>query len=110
MNNTIKVLALNDDNHGTCFATYGSYFSDAAQFMQERLLRPHDERYEVRMVYLCDEFPDEVWEAGLDRSFDMVACCYDPEHLVETNPERWNERRAAFDFLWEVCGKEGFWI
>ena len=57
--NKIQVLALNDDNHGTCFVTRGSFYSNAADFMHKCLLKPHTEEYEVGFTYICDITPEE---------------------------------------------------
>ena len=101
----LQVLALNDDNHDVCFVTRGSYYSNAASFMQECLLKPHTIEYEVGYVALVDMEgdDDEVCEV-----FDRVACEYRPESLFQRDQERWQKREEAFDYLWSVAEKEYF--
>lgn len=110
MNSPIKVLALNDDNHETCFVTYGSYFFNSKQFMKECLLKSHTSIYEVRGVYICeiDEWEENCEE--LDEMFDKLACCYYPEKLAQENPQKFNERTAAFDKLWEIAEKDDWYV
>ena len=102
--NKIQVLALNDDNHGTCFVTRGSFYSNAADFMHKCLLKPHTEEYEVRFTYICDIAPEE------EDLFDLLACEYQPETLYSRDKERFMKREKAFDHLWSVAEKKYFWV
>lgn len=103
----IQVLALNDDNHATCFITRGSYYSNAAKFMEECLLKPHTIEYDVRFVYLLDLEGDEDTMLNI---FDQVACEYQPETLYKRDKEKFFAREKAFDYLWEIAETEYFWI
>jgi hypothetical protein len=100
----IQVLALNDDNHATCFVTRGSYYSDASEFMKKRLLKPHTVEYDLRFVYICDIDEEE------ENLFDALACEYHPETLYSRDKERFMKREKAFDHLWSVAEKKYFWV
>lgn len=106
-NTPIQVLALNDDNHDTCFVTRGSYFHDAADFMKECLLKPHNCEYKVGYVALVDMTGDEDEDMMI---FDRVACEYNPETLFTRDQEAWQKREEAFDYLWSVAEKEYFYV
>lgn len=105
---SIQVLALDDDNHSVCFVTRGAYYSDAASFMKACLLKPHNSRYEVRMVTLVDFEDQEDWD--IERAFDCLACVYDPAELFMKDPDRWHERELAFNLFWERGNKEYFYV
>ena len=116
----IKVLALNDDNHGTCFITRGSYYSNAGEFMRECLLKPHTTNYKVAFVPFVDFGIDpvtgeSVLPAGIDEDklmymFDSLACCYNPAGLLMKDEKKWREREEAFDFFWKYGDKEYFYV
>ncbi len=106
-NNSIQVLALDDDNHSVCFVTRGSYYSSAANFMQECLLKPHTVEYEVRYVALVDMTGDEDEDMA---TFDLCACTYDPGKLFKDDNERWVAREKAFDTLWKQGEREYFYV
>lgn len=63
----IRVLALNDDNHETFFVREdGTRYHDAQDFIKNCLAMPHSTEYNIRGIYLCDEFEgidDEELEA-----------------------------------------------
>jgi hypothetical protein len=90
----IQVLALNDDNHATMFALRGKCFEDAISFMNNCLVKPHSNEFEIRGIYICDENVD------ID-AFELVET--DPKYL---NEEQFNKRQRAFSALWEVADKE----
>lgn len=100
---SIKVLALNDDNHSKCYVTRGSYYHDMADFAKECLLKSHTCEYEVREVYLCDpsEKLAELTEDEFLYLFDLLALTYDPAELFKTKPEQWKNREIAFDLFWK---------
>ena len=92
MNNEIRVLALNDDNHDTTF-----YFDNDATGYDMRgflklLSKPHLENYHIRYVYLID-IPDDDIKA--QEAFDVVDC-----------RARYMPRQEAFDLLYDVYGKD----
>ena len=110
----IKVLALNDDNHSTVFITRGDYYSNAAVFMKECLLKPHDSAYIVKYVHLCDfgySKPLPAWAADekIDEMFDSLYMCSNPAQLFMKNELRWHEREQAFDFFW-MFGEDDFYV
>lgn len=86
MNDFIRVLAMNDDNHATHFVT-----EDGADFSFHEFIVmmawPHKERYSVRMVFICD-LPEE--NKYVD-AFDFV----------ESGPynDIWVK---SFDLLWRM--------
>lgn len=89
---SVRVLALNDDNHYTTF-----YLDDDATGYDMRdflklLSKPHLENYHIRYVYLID-IPDNDIKA--QETFDVVDC------RAQYMP--WQE---AFDFLYDVYGKD----
>lgn len=110
---TIRVLALNDDNHNTCFITRQKYYSNASSFMNECLVRPHTDFYDIRFVTILD-FGDrsENWtdisEDKFNYMFDLLSCTSDPMRLERNNPEKAVDRRVAFDIFWSK-GQEGYW-
>lgn len=96
----IQVLALNDDNHATNFALRGKVFHSPIDFMKNCLAKPHEHEFEIRGVYLCDEFED-FDEDTLCQMFDLVET--DPKHLNEAETIK---RQRAFSTLWEIADKE----
>ena len=82
----IRVLAMNDDNHSTHFI-----MEDGAEFSFHefitKMAQPHEERYSVRKVFICD-LPEE------DK-------CVDAFDFVESGPYNavWMD---AFDMLWRM--------
>ena len=109
MNSPIKVLALNDDNHETCFVTLGSYFPNSKTFMKECLLKPHTIAYEVRGIYACDEWSEDE-EHLLDEYFDLLAGNYYPEKLFMISPETWELRNRAFELLWNIAKEDDWYV
>ena len=100
---TIKVLCLNDDNHSNCYVTRAFYYHNCAQFAKECLLAPHNYQVEVRQIDLVD--PPEAF-ANMDeiefmRLFDLLACEYRPNELLQKDPSRWAEREKTFELFWE---------
>ena len=96
----IRVLALDDDNHAICFASEREYWSDAAEFIKDRLAAPHIDNYEIRMITLID------YDEDIDDMFDRLSCCYRPSQLdAEEAEARWE----AFNKLWEIA-KEDFYV
>ena len=99
MDNTIKVLKLDDDNHSPCYVTLGSYYHDAEDFIKA-LSQPHTWFFRIKEVRLVEvEWPDED---EFLRIFDDVACEYHPETLYSRDREQWNKREESFNKLWEV--------
>ena len=109
--NAIKVLALNDDNHTPCFVTLGAYYSDAAEFMRECLLKPHTSTYKVAYVSLVDTaLPESMSDEEFMEIFDRVATCYNPNRLFMKDEKAWREREKAFDALWHMGSEEDFCV
>jgi hypothetical protein len=100
----IQVLALNDDNHATCFVTRGSFYSDAGEFMKKCLLKPHTVEYDLRFVYIYDIDEEE------ESIFDALTCEYHPETLFDRNPQKWENREKAFEHLWRIAETNNFYI
>lgn len=85
----IKVLALNDDNHATCFVTKNKVYHNVAQFMEECLLKPHNEEYVVRGVHICD--PLGALEVIDENEFINMF------YLLEASPEDINSSATLED-------------
>ena len=96
----IRVLALDDDNHSICFAGERHDWSDAAEFIKDRLAAPHTDNYEIRMITLID------YDESVDEMFDRLSCCYRPGQLDE---EAMTSRLEAFNHLWDMA-KEDFYV
>lgn len=96
----IRILALDDDNHSICFASERHYWSDAAEFIKDRLAAPHTDNYEIRMITLID------YDESVDDMFDRLSCCYRPSQL---DAEAAEAREEAFNKLWEIA-KEDFYV
>lgn len=99
---SIKVLALNDDNHSKCYVTKWDFFSDCATFAKELLLAPHTETYEVREVYICDPQGELAnWdEEKFCDMFSLLDGC-SPDELAERDPEKYRLRQEMFEIFWE---------
>lgn len=99
--NSIKVIALNDDNHSKSYVTLGSYYSNCADFMKHCLLNPHTVTYRVKEVYICDPQGElaNMSEEEFQRLFDLLD--QDPVTLYQRDQERWEERNAAFELFWK---------
>ena len=94
--NTIKVLALDDDNHSVSFVTEeGVNYSSAAEFMRDCLLQPHGTFYVVRMIALVEEYCEAFCE-----DFDKV------QFGCGLITDAWED---AFERLWAVS-KENFYV
>ena len=95
----IKVLALNDDNHGTCFVTKNKVYYNEVRFMEECLLKPHNEEYVVRGVHICE--PSGALEALDENEFINMFT------LLEVSPEDINsiatlkDREDIFDLFFD---------
>lgn len=109
-----QVLALNDDNHDSCFVTRTNYYSNVVDFMRECLLAPHHISYEVRQVHLCD-VPEELMELynndenAFICDFDRLACTYAYE-INKLSEEQSSARIKAFHRFWEHGDKEFHYV
>lgn len=92
MNNEFRILALNDDNHGTTFYLEDDAVGHDMRGLLKALARSHSDNYHIRYVYLLD-IPDDDIKA--QQAFDVVDC--HAKHMP------WQE---AYDFLWDVYAKE----
>lgn len=97
---TVRVLALNDDNHETSFVTELSYYPNVVSFMREVLLKPHKAEFEVRSILLLDL--DEYEQDD----FDLLDTTYDPSKLYYEDPEKAEKRFKIFNKFWEIGAKE----
>ena len=94
----IRVLALNDDNHATSFVREdGVRYNDAQDFIKNCLAMPHIKEYNVRGIYICDEFGDIDYD-----EFDAMFMCVeqgscDPYSFVD-----------SFDKLWEMSSERWY--
>ena len=98
----IKVIALNDDNHCTSFATENTVYYDARRFMEACLLDPHNDTYVVRGIHIC--YPPEPFkemdENDFIQMFELVE--QKPAHFLgEDRADKILERTEAFNKLWE---------
>lgn len=85
---TIRVLALNDDNHETMFITEDmNIYSTARSIMIHRLCQPHIESYDIKGFAIIDEFAGNLAnfeDEEVDRMFDCIRgllTCSDEEFL-----------------------------
>ena len=76
----IQVLALNDDNHATSFALRGKVFHNYMSFIRECLAKPHQNEFEIRGIYICDDY-DGIDMETMDMLFALVEA--DPDYLDE---------------------------
>lgn len=93
MNNKIRILALNDDNHNTTF-----YFENESTGYEMRgllrfLANSHSENYHIRYIYFLD-IPDNDVKA--QEAFDII------DRRIRGKMS-WHE---AYDFLYDFYGKE----
>ena len=92
----IRVLALNDDNHATFFVREdGTRYYDAQDFIKNCLAMPHSTEYNIRGIYLCDEF-DGIDDEELEGMFMCVegGSSYREYSFVD-----------SFDKLWTVSSE-----
>lgn len=80
----IQVLALNDDYHDVNYVTKDCFYYNVEEFMKKCLLKPHNEEYEVRVVYYT-KLEEESKEMI---AFDYLCCG--------------TKSNDAFDILWEI--------
>ena len=94
----IKVIALNDDNHAPCFATKDTVYSDVRDFMNACLLKPHEEEYEVRGVYICGPLGElkDMEKDTFNDAFSLLEC--KPSNLPE---DKEKERSKYFDLFFD---------
>lgn len=93
--NTVRILALDDDNHTPSFhAEDTSYWGNANQFIRW-LTRPHIDviPYEVRKVRLIELEPPTP-DIEVDVIFDIVN--------FYRNGDSFEEYQEAFNMLWEL--------
>ena len=85
-NNIVRVLAMNDDYHDTHFVMEDGADLNFHEFII-KMAQPHEEKYSVRMVYICD-LPEE----------DKFVDAFD---FIESGPynDIWVE---SFDMLWRM--------
>lgn len=58
--NTLRVLGLDDDNHGYCWVCEdGTAFSTTKEVM-EFLAKPHDCQVEIKLFAIVEEWSDEL--------------------------------------------------
>lgn len=95
----IRVLALNDDNHDTCFAMENGKTFGQGRDLIELLAQPHSETYEIKGFNLVDyEGPAaELDECLVDQMFCFVEGFAIP-------PEGYTFEQC-FDVLWASAGK-----
>jgi hypothetical protein len=94
----IKVIALNDDNHAPCFATKDTVYNNVRDFMNECLLKPHEEEYEVHGVYICGPLGEleKMEEGTFIDAFSLLEC--KPSKLPENEKK---ERDNYFDLFFD---------
>ena len=88
----VCVLALNDDNHDTTFYLENDSTGYDMRGFVKFLSKSHLENFEIRYVYLID-IPDDDIKA--QEAFDTI------DYQIRYMP--WQE---AFDFLYDIYGKE----
>ena len=94
----IKVIALNDDNHSPCFATKDTVYNNVRDFMNGCILKPHEEEYEVRGVYICEPLGKlkEIEEETFIDAFSLLEC--KPSNISENEKK---ERNDYFDLFFD---------
>lgn len=98
----IKVIALNDDNHDTCFVTKETVYSNVKNFMESCLLKPHVEDYRVRGVYICDPLGKliDMEEEDFYSAFNLLSI--KPSVLIRDNRiEELVKRNDYFDLFFD---------
>ncbi len=99
----IRILALNDDNHETCFTVEnGCRFYTKFELITELLAKPHKEEYVVRGYALIDEPIGRLANYELveiDSIFDMVASNHKCD-LVDF--------KEGFNLLWESSNERWY--
>lgn len=89
--NECRILALNDDNHETCFCDeYGFRYHTHMEFIR-RLARPHNVNHNIRCVYICN-IPEDM-----DNDFDAVQV-----------GRKDISYREAFERLWAISKEDMF--
>ena len=70
MDKVIRVLALDDDNHDSMFATEEGETFENARFLLEKLGKPHSETYDIRGFCLIDYVgPAEKLDDALAKAY-----------------------------------------
>jgi len=99
MDKVIRVLALDDDNHDSMFATEEGETFENARFLLEKLGKPHTETYDIRGFCLIDYVgpAEKLDDALVDWLFGYVGG-------FAIAPEGYTYAEA-FDILWESSQK-----
>lgn len=95
MDKVIRVLALDDDNHDSMFATEEGETFENARFLLEKLGKPHSETYDIRGFCLIDYVgpAEKLDDALVDWLFGYVGG-------FATAPKGYTYAEA-FNLLWE---------
>ena len=92
----MRILALNDDNHATCFTREdGVRYYNSASLIRE-LSDPHEEKYEVKGFVIFDEI-----EGYNDEEVQLMFECV--ESVQDVNEKVYNSEltfKDAFNILW----------
>ena len=98
----IRVIALNDDNHDTCFVTKDTMYYNAKRFMEGCLLNPHGDQYIIRGVCICDP-PNKLAEMDEDEfcnEFSLLE--HKPQDLIANGGlNLLAKRNDIFEKFWE---------
>ena len=105
MNNLpIPVLELDDDNHSPCYVTQGGYWSNAEEFMNEVLCKPHTVEYKIKKIILVDLREDIEYKGmGWEEMFGHLEHRPDWKNM---SYEKFQKRQDAFDFFCETPKEE----
>ena len=99
----IPVLALDDDNHSTCYVTHNGYWHDADSFMKELLCKPHTVEYKIKNIPLIYLNTMLVYDGmTTEEMFDRVDDYRIADHRDEMTEEDLKKREIAFDYLWNT--------
>ena len=98
MSKVVRVLALNDDNHSCMFSTPDTTYSNAKEFMDKCLLKPHTETYELRLIYICDQ-PEGLSDMSEEEFNDAFCALEDDPTDLPFN--RYHKRCEIFEKMWE---------
>lgn len=100
---SIRVLALDDERFGVCYATENAYYPTTREFMRQCLLPAHDTDYEVRMVSYFNPPGKlrELTERNFIWKFNMLSSINNPAILFQESEQKWNARQKVFEFFWE---------
>ena len=90
---------MNDDSHATSFVTEnGETYYNAYEFITKCLAKPHKTEYQVRGLWICDEFDDTILEKYTEEEIQLIFECVESVDEKVYNSELTFDK--AFNILW----------